>query len=106
MSCKSTIDCNSEFIVYLLVCNNSECNAEYIGSTNKLRFRMNLHKAHTRNLPNEALGCNIHFNEHNEGGHMQFRIFPFFKDNTNDIDHLRVMEQKFIDIFNPELNRL
>ena len=41
-----------------------------------------------------------------KGGHMQFRIFPFFKDNTNDIDHLRVMEQKFIDIFNPELNQL
>ncbi len=99
------LDCDCKFVIYCLQCEG--CGENYIGSTISLRERMNTHRSHTENCNREgALGANKHFSECANGLDIKFKVFPFRHILSKSERILRIEEQKYIQKFNPTLNRL
>ena len=92
-------DCNSTNLIYCIIC--PTCGGHYIGQTECLRNRMNLHRSHSSPGNDDApLKINQHLQTCANG---HFRVFPFFK-----VKHFHQIaregwEQHFIDIFKPTL---
>lgn len=99
---KTRMNCESRNVIYVLTCNG--CNEYYIGETQYLRSRTNLHRSHIKNPSVNSLFVSQHiFNCAKE--EPKYKMFPFFKMSTeNKFDRL-MKEKHFIDKYKPSLNR-
>ena len=99
---KHNMSCDSKNCIYVLECQG--CGADYIGETNDLRLRTNLHRDHILkntglNVSKHVFNCTKHFiNE------IKFKIMPFYHLSSEDINFRRNLELNFIAKFNPILN--
>ena len=81
------------------------CGRMYIGETNNLRFRTNLHRDHSNK--NVGLGVSKHIISFSNNSNTQnFQIMPFYKMSNDDHVKRRVMEAYFIRKLQPELNKI
>ena len=102
-SVNSNMTCNCKNCIYVIVC--QACGMMYIGETNNLRLRTNLHRDHSNK--NIGLGVSRHiFSCSNNSNTHKFRIMPFYKMLNDDHVKRRVMEEYFIKKFQPELNKI
>ena len=107
---QSQYTCNSKNVIYVLQC--ASCNELYVGQTENLRNRMNLHKSHvikvkTGHTEDNILPCSKHFAECNttiDGNLTEpyFHIIPFWHCNIKS-KRLR-FEEYFITKFQATLN--
>ena len=67
------MNCNTLNCIYVLSCNG--CKEEYIGETNNLRLRLNLHKNHV--TKNVGLNVSRHISECAKNKHPKFYVKPF-----------------------------
>ena len=75
------MDCNTRNCVYVIKCKG--CEKLYIGETNNLRLRTNLHKSHVNK--NEGLYVNKHIASCNQNIPLpRFNIMPFYKVKQDD----------------------
>ena len=75
---KHNMDCNSKFILYVLMCAGGREN--YIGETEtKLLERMTLHRRHIRDSKYCILRANAHIAQCTQNKEIKFTDFPFFK---------------------------
>ena len=95
---RSAMNCNTKFCIYAIKCNN--CTLSYIGETNNLRLRYNLHKQHIRDNAPFFVSKHIH-----GCGKGKFTIMPIFKMKNENENERREKETYFIKKFSPELNR-
>ena len=97
------MNCNTKNCIYVLICQG--CNEYYIGQTNDLRLRANLHRNDIKRCT--KLYVDRHIHQCAKSKKIQFKIMPFFKlKGTNDSQLDRENKEKhFIDKFNPSLNR-
>ena len=97
------MDCNTKNCIYVLICEG--CTAFYIGQTNDLRLRINLHRNDIKYGKKLYVDKHIHVCAKNKD--LQFKVMPFFKlKGTNDTQTDREgMEKHFIDKYSPSLNR-
>ena len=94
---KRNLDCDSQNILYVMQC--SECLSEYIGCTNSLRKRINLHRSNINSTANRNLPVSKHLYECSAA---QFLLMPFYQ--NMDYDTLLFKEQHFIEKYRPALN--
>ena len=78
----------------------SNCTFTYIGETNNLRLRYNLHKQHIRE--NAVFYVSKHIHSCGKG---HFSIMPIFKMKNEDENERKEKEIHFIKKYLPELNR-
>ena len=95
---RSSMDCNTKFCIYAIRCSN--CELTYIGETNNLRLRYNLHKQHVRE--NAPFFVSKHLHACGKG---EFSIMPIFKMKDENENDRKEKEMHFIKKFLPELNR-
>ena len=96
---KRPMSCSAEYCLYCLICTG--CKKEYIGYTTDLRSRMTVHRQQTRN---GGIPCDVHFGKCAKNNAIKFRIFPFFRLQTEDLIYLKEMEIHFIQDLSPPLN--
>jgi hypothetical protein len=94
---KAHMNCNTRNCVYVMECMG--CNFIYVGETNNLRLRVNLHRDHIKH----DKGYYVSHHIHSCGTH--FKIMPFYKVSRDCELYRKTKEQLFIDKFKPELNR-
>lgn len=94
---KTKMNCNSLYVIYAVFCN--ACDASYIGQTEDLRSRTNLHKNQIKKADYRKLTVSKHI--FSCGG--KFKIIPFFKSKDN-LTERECMEKKFIMKYKPSLN--
>ena len=92
------MDCNSKYVIYCIICH---CQKQYIGHTNDLRKRMNLHKEQTNHEEYRFLYVNKHL--HACGNKWQF--LPIFKMNNSNFIERETKEKHLIKKYQPSLNR-
>ena len=95
---KNNFDCNSKNVLYVITCGN--CPFQYLGVTNNLKNRLNVHRQQARDQSLRQLKVSKHLFH---CGKEIFLIFPFYKLGENKNNHV-IKEQHFIDKFRPELN--
>ena len=98
---KSTMNCNTCNCIYVIECQG--CSKLYIGETNNLRLRTNLHRDHCNK--NIGLDVSRHIFSCTVNKSIKFKIMPFYKMTSNDELPRRNMEKYFINKFIPELNK-
>lgn len=92
-------NCNSNNTIYCLICRN--CRKTYIGQTNNLRHRINLHRNHMNHINNNSLPVSMHLNTCAKG----FNVYPFFTLPDSSSTYMRLkMEGYFIQHYSPSLN--
>lgn len=96
------MNCDTENCIYVLVCVN--CNKFYIGETNNLRLRTNLHRDHIKNNIGLNVSKHVHNCANSKNLDKSFKIMPFYKVNTDDAQFRLTMEEYFIKKFKPALN--
>jgi hypothetical protein len=103
-SIKEFMTCDVSNCIYVLNC--CGCSKIYIGETNNLRLRTNLHRDHASK--NKGLGVSRHIYDCTNSMSIlnKFQIMPFYKLHIDDTNYRRSMETHFIKKFKPELNRL
>lgn len=95
----ANFDCNSTNLIYCIICPN--CGGHYIGQTECLRNRMNLHRSHSSPGNEDApLKINQHLQTCARG---RFLVIPFFKVRRFHQIAREGWEQHFIEIFKPSL---
>ena len=97
---KARMNCGTRNCIYVLKCTG--CQKSYIGETNNLRHRINLHKDHAAR--NCGLNVSRHFYQCSQHESTKFYVMPFFKMKNDDTNFWKQMEAKFINKFKPELN--
>ncbi len=100
---KYDMNCNSKYVIYVLFC--AQCNEYYIGETDDLRKRTNLHRSHIENMSTTSLSVSQHIAKCASKLKIKFRIIPFYKVRTQTKISLLNMESYFIAKFKPSLNR-
>lgn len=90
------LNCDSENVIYAMKC--VKCSADYIGSTNNLRNRTNLHKSNI----NTAANRNLPVSKHMHTCGKSFRIMPIYQ--NADYKLLQMKEEIFIKKYCPKLN--
>ena len=100
---KKPLSCKSENVLYVLECNS--CHKQYIGETSCFRSRINLHKSHIKNLPNESLFVSKHIANCAKNLQNKFSCMPFYEMPNGDKEERLIKEQHFINKFKPELNK-
>ena len=80
---KCNMNCNSLFVVYVLFCAN--CNATYIGGTNNLRLRVNLHRNHIENPNYGLLFVSQHIQHCSSNIAIKFKVIPIYKCPNDDV---------------------
>lgn len=95
---KNDFTCISTNVIYVITCS---CGYQYIGSTQNLRMRMNVHRQHLRDESLRILNVSKHIHCCSKG---KFQVFPFYQMYTNDKSLREAKEQYFIDKYGPELN--
>ena len=93
--------CNTFNCIYVIECQG--CFKMYIGETNNLRLRINLHRDHAKK--NTGLGVSKHIFSCSIKLNFPFKVMPFYKMSTDDSTIRRRMEEHFINKFKPELNK-
>lgn len=102
-SIKCNMTCNSKNCLYVVECQG--CKQMYIGETNNLRLRTNLHRDHSNK--NIGLGVSRHiFSCTRTISSQKFHIMPFYKMSSDDSVKRRTMEEYFIKKLKPQLNNL
>ena len=99
--------CDTLNCIYAIKCQG--CEKMYIGETNNLRLRTNVHKDHASK--NVGLSVSRHIYECTKGKpcdknlkNVKFLIMPFNKLQSDDVATRRGMEKYFINKFSPALN--
>ena len=93
------VDCNTKNVIYLLQCDKNNCNARYVGETErKFKERVKEHLGYARNFKlNQPSG--YHFNLPGHSVHnMKFSILE--KVQSNDPLYRKEREKYFIEKFN------
>ena len=98
---KNHMTCNTFNCIYVIECQG--CFKMYIGETNNLRLRVNLHRDHAKK--NTGLGVSKHIFSCSIKLNFPFKVMPFYKMSTDDSTIRRRMEEHFINKFKPELNK-
>ena len=98
---KCSMTCNTLNCIYVIVCQG--CTKMYIGETNNLRLRTNLHRDHASK--NIGLDVSRHIYSCSLDNSLKFKIMPFYKMQTDDTALRKKMEGYFIEKFKPELNQ-
>lgn len=101
---KSHMTCNTLNCIYVIKCNG--CNDLYIGETNNLRLRTNLHRDHANKNCGLAVSKHIYNCTESDNKANKFRIMPFYKLNKDETNYRRNMELHFINKYKPQLNKL
>ena len=96
MSCE-TLNC-----IYIIVCQG--CDGTYIGETNNLRLRMNLHRDHS--IKNIGLPISKHIYNCASTKDIKFKVMPFYKVNKDDEFVRKEKEKHFMNKCKPTLNVL
>ena len=101
---RNNMNCEANDVIYILICTG--CHSEYIGATNNLRLRMNLHKDQIRNERTRTLRVSHHIHQcarptNKEPG---FKFMPFYKSYHQERSMLLLKENHFIIKFDPSLN--
>ena len=99
---RAQMSCDTLNCIYVLKCEG--CSKLYIGETNNLRLRVNLHKSHA-NI-NCGLNVSRHFYNCNPDGGNKFLVMPFYKLSMDDANFRKRMETHFIKKLKPELNSI
>ena len=93
--------------IYAIKCQG--CEKMYIGETNNLRLRTNVHRDHASK--NMGLSVSRHIYECTKAKpsdknfkNVKFLIMPFYKLQSDDVATRRGMEKYFINKFSPALN--
>ena len=101
---RENMDCTVKNVLYVLVCNG--CRQFYIGQTgDKLRNRRTVHDQQIRDPSTRQMPVSAHLDRCCTNK-PKFSIFPFYKFHTNDVSARISLEQYFINVFKPSLNRL
>ena len=95
---KARMNCETMNCIYVLKCTG--CHKIYIGETNNLRHRINLHKDHA--AKNCGLNVSRHFYQCSQHESTKFYVMPFFKMKHDDKNFRKEMKAKFINKFKPE----
>ena len=95
---KYSFNCNSKNVIYLIKC---KCLKIYIGECISLKQRLFLHKSNIKNERNRVLPVSKHIYNCSGG---EFKLFPFYKMNTDDENARKAKEAFFINKYKPELN--
>lgn len=94
------MNCRTSNVIYILIC--KKCNKYYVGETSlQLNLRINLHRQHINHTHYSILNVSNHLRECNLG----FNVVPIFKLFVNSTYIRKNLENYFINILNPELNR-
>ena len=97
---KNTMNCVTKNVIYSLIC--PKCGQFYIGQTkNELCLRMNLHRQQTNNEEHRFLKVNRHLHECASG---RFNVFSLYKVTNSSDSFGDEIEQRLINVLNPELN--
>ena len=96
---KSKMNCNSLFLIYVLICD--KCGRKYIGETENLRDRINNHKKDTNNANYRKLFSNKHFHSCSNN---KFHFAPLFKCHGSDVIQRKQKEDELIKKLKPSLN--
>ena len=101
---RADMDCNSKNLIYVLFCGS--CNARYVGQSGcELRSRATVHRQHIREADKAPLYVSKHIGQCAKSINPPFRILPIYKMKIeNENERLR-MEQHFIKMLKPSLNR-
>ena len=98
---KSKFNCQSSNFIYGLTCPG--CNEEYVGQTSRTLYdRTGLYRQHIRDPTYTTAYVERHLRECGKG---KFSIFPILQINVDDVTVRETIESKFIEKFNPVLNR-
>ena len=105
---KSNMTCDTLNCIYAIKCQG--CEKMYIGETNNLRLRTNVHRDHaSKNMG--LVGVSRHIYECTKAKpsdknfkNVKFLIMPFYKLQSDDVATRRSMEKYFINKFSPALN--
>lgn len=100
---KARLTCDSTNVLYLLRCAN--CSKDYIGETNNLRLRINLHRNHIRDPTHRILPMSRHIATCSAGRDPPFKVFPLYKHIGSDQERL-IKESNFIRKYRPSLNNM
>ena len=97
---RTKMNCNTLNCVYVLRCRG--CMMTYIGETNNLRLRVNLH----RDQINRKTGLNVcrHINECSGTNDPKFEVMPIYKVKEDDENLRKEKEKMFIIKYRPQLN--
>jgi hypothetical protein len=96
----SNMSCETLNCLYVLTCGG--CQEIYIGETNNLRLRTNLHRDHITN--NSGLYVSKHIHDCASKKENKFRIMPFYKIRRDDTGLRKQKEEHFIKKCSPNLN--
>ncbi len=97
----ANMDCNTKNCVYVMKCMG--CESFYIGESESFRHRVNLHRSHINN--NTGLHVSHHIHDCAEGLPIKFKICPFYKVKSDSLQQRRAMEEHFLKLYKPQLNR-
>ena len=90
--------CNSKNLIYLIVCS---CGLTYIGECVSLKQRLFLHRSNLKNEHNRILPVSKHIFDCSGG---RFKLYPFYKMQTENEQERKSKEAYFIRKYKPELN--
>jgi group I intron endonuclease len=88
--------------IYKICCNDNKVTDFYIGSTTDLMRRTSQHKYNV--LTGKETNRKLYKTIRNNGFWNNWNIEILATVNTNDIKHLRRVEQLYLNNFNPNLN--
>ena len=98
----SNIDCAARNVIYVIICQG--CFGEYIGQTECLRDRVRVHKQQIKDPNTRCIPLSAHLDTCAKNKDIKFKIFPFYKMDSNDKIMRRIKEEYFIKMLKPELN--
>ena len=101
---KTPMYCGSKSVIYCITC--CGCQKQYIGETGNLRARVTVHKEHIKYPSLRMMGVSEHIANCAKEKRPQFKIFPFYKENSYNRTIRENKQDYFIAKFDPELNKL
>ena len=100
---RNSMNCETTNVIYLLKC--GACNKDYIGETNNLRLRINLHRQHIENPTYRILGVSKHIAECAKALPLREKIVVFHMYRVYGTALERAEKEKFfIALYHPSLN--
>ena len=96
--------CGSKSVIYCITC--CGCQKQYIGETGNLRARVTVHKEHTKYPNLRTMGVSEHIANCAKEKRPQFKIFPFYKENSYNRTIRENKQDYFLSKFDPEMNKL
>ena len=94
--------CDVKTVVYVIRC--QRCDEDYVGETRNLRQRVTVRSQQIRDTMTRKIPLSEYLDKCSSDT-LKYKIFPFYKLQTDAVVQRRQKETYFIKLYNPKLNR-